>query len=90
MYMQEEAYLFCSIFNFMENNAVRLIHFDLLAVHDKQPLFQIHGEEGHRIGFMVQGYQMPVIGEKIPSACRADLEGNPVWSLLVQCPWSPG
>ena len=24
------------------------------------------------------------------SACRADLEGNPVWSLLVQCPWSPG
>ena len=22
--------------------------------------------------------------------CRADLEGNPVWSLLVQCPWSPG
>ena len=26
----------------------------------------------------------------IPSACRADVEGNPVWSLLVQCPWSPG
>ena len=26
----------------------------------------------------------------IPSACGAHLEGNPVWSLLVQCPWSPG
>ena len=25
---------------------------------------------------------------KIPSACRAHLEGNPLWSLLVQCPWS--
>ena len=23
----------------------------------------------------------------IPSACGADLEGNPVWALLVQCPW---
>ena len=48
----------------MENNAVGLIHLDLLAVHDKQSLVEIHREEGHRIGLMIEGYQMPVIGEQ--------------------------
>ena len=31
-----------------------------------------------------------VMNITIPSACGANREGNPVWSLLVQCPWSPG
>ena len=48
----------------MENDAVGLIYLDLLAVHHKQPLIQIHTKEGHRIGLMVKGYKVPVVREQ--------------------------
>ena len=42
MYMHEEAHLFGSFFNFVENNAVGLIYLYLSSVHDKQSVLQIH------------------------------------------------
>ena len=65
MYMQEEAHLFGSFFNFVENNAVGLIYLYLSSVHDKQSVLQIHRKESHRIRLMIQGDEMPVVREKV-------------------------
>ena len=48
----------------MENNAVGLVNLNLLAVHDEQSLLKINLEERHRVGLMVEGYKMFVVGEK--------------------------
>ena len=39
---------------FMENNAVGLIHMHFRSAHDDQSLFHIRIEKSHRIGLMVQ------------------------------------
>ena len=48
----------------MEDDAVGLVDFDLLAMHHKQSFFEIYAEEGHRVGLMVEGYKVPVIREQ--------------------------
>lgn len=52
------------IANFMEYQAVRLVDRHLLAMHDNQSLLEIDIEEGHRIGCMIQRYQVPVVREQ--------------------------
>ena len=48
----------------MEDDAVGLVDFDLLAMHHKQSFFEIYAEEGHRVGLMVEGYKVPVVREQ--------------------------
>ena len=52
------------ILKFVEDDAVGLVDFDLLAMHHKQSFFEIYAEEGHRVGLMVQGYKVPVVREQ--------------------------
>ena len=48
----------------MENHAVRPIHVKLLSLHDNQAFFQVAGEEGHRIGLMVDCNEVAIVREQ--------------------------
>ena len=45
----------------MKDNTVCLIDLKFLAVHHHRIILIVYPEECHRVGFMIQAYQMPVI-----------------------------
>ncbi len=49
---------------FVEDDTVRPVHRDFLAVHDDRLLLKINIEERHRVGLVIQRDQMPVVGEQ--------------------------
>ena len=73
------------ILKFVEDDAVGLVDFDLLAMHHKQSFFEIYAEEGHRVGLMVQGYKVPVVREQrsILGLLAADRQAEDLVQLPV-------